>query len=102
MAVAAPTKPAVVVIASPKIERITLDGLKTGAGKSAKEEWEKTIAKVMWDHPAFSHVFLTMMADGREGAWFTRSIPIAATDGKRLLLNPDTFFNYTLNKRVFI
>ncbi len=69
--------------------------------KQAKA-WEMTRAKLLWTCPAFSHVFITMMATGKYMAVFTRDVPIAATDGKSLFLNPDTFFNYNLDQRVFI
>jgi predicted metal-dependent peptidase len=67
-----------------------------------QKKWEMTRTKLHWLCPAFSHVFIQMMAKGKNYAFFTRSIPIAATDGTRLLLNPDTFFNYTLDERIFI
>jgi predicted metal-dependent peptidase len=45
----------------------------------------------MLDNAASKHV-----------AMFTRDVPIAATDGSNLLLNPDTFFTHNLNERIFI
>jgi len=41
-------------------------------------------------------------ANSKHVAMFTRDVPIAATDGSNLLLNPDTFFKFNLNKRIFI
>ena len=59
---------------------------------------------LLWHQPAFSHIFYSMLdnAHSKHVAMFTRDIPIAATDGSNLLLNPDTFFKYNLNERIFI
>lgn len=66
--------------------------------------WSETRTALLWHCPAFTHVFYTMMdkAGAEHVAVFTSDIPIAATDGSTLLLNPETFFKYSLNKRVFI
>ena len=66
--------------------------------------WSETRTALLWHCPAFTHVFYTMMDKARAEhvAVFTSDIPIAATDGSTLLLNPETFFKYSLNKRVFI
>jgi len=66
--------------------------------------WTETRAAFLWNCPAFSHVLYTMMnPHGSEHiALFTKDVPIAATDGCSLLLNPDTFFKYPLAERIFI
>jgi predicted metal-dependent peptidase len=66
--------------------------------------WSDTRVALLWHCPAFSHIFYTMLdnAGSKHVAMFTKDVPIAATDGNNLLLNPDTFFKYTLNERVFI
>ena len=66
--------------------------------------WSDTRVALLWHQPAFSHIFYSMLdnANSRHVAMFTRDIPIAATDGSNLLLNPDTFFKYNLNERIFI
>jgi predicted metal-dependent peptidase len=65
--------------------------------------WTETRAALLWGCPAFSHILYTMMSGsaGNDKAFFTKDIPIAATDGVNLFLNPDTFFKYTLHERVF-
>ena len=73
----------------------------------AKQEkaWADTRVALLWHCPAFSHVLYTMMdvlPGNRHIAYFTEGVPIAATDGNCLFLNPNTFFNYNLNERVFI
>jgi len=66
--------------------------------------WEETRVALLWHCPAFPHVLYTMMdnAAPEHIALFTTDIPIAATDGSTLLLNPDTFFKYNIPQRVFI
>src|SRR5271166_2410546 len=66
-----------------------------------EKEWEITRAAFFWQFPAFAHVFYKMMADGKDRAIFTKDVPIAATDGNFIMINPDTFFNYSLGKRLF-
>ena len=64
--------------------------------------WTETRAAFLWSCPAFSHILYTMLNphQSEEIASFTTDVPIAATDGTQLLLNPDTFFKYSLNERV--
>jgi predicted metal-dependent peptidase len=66
--------------------------------------WSDTRVALLWHCPAFSHIFYTMLdnAGSKHVAMFTKDVPIAATDGTNLLLNPDTFFKYNLNERIFI
>lgn len=66
--------------------------------------WSETRVAMQWVCPAFTHVFYSMMSDKQTGglALFTDAVPIAATDGARLILNPAKFFTYSLQKRVFI
>lgn len=66
--------------------------------------WDMTRTALAWHCPGFIHIFYTMCdnAGQKEVALFTRDVPIAATDGKNLLLNPDTFFKYSNNERIFI
>jgi predicted metal-dependent peptidase len=66
--------------------------------------WDETRTALMWNCPAFTHIFYTMLdnAGSKNVALFTKEVPIAATDGSNLLLNPDTFFKYNMKERVFI
>lgn len=78
----------------------------TPAPLTAKQEkaWVETRAAFLWSCPAFSHILYTMLNPGQSEhiASFTTEVPIAATDGVQLLLNPDEFFKYTLSERIFI
>lgn len=66
--------------------------------------WEDTRTALLWVCPAFTHILYNMMdnASSEHVAVFTNDIPIAATDGDALLLNPEKFFAYGLQQRVFI
>jgi predicted metal-dependent peptidase len=82
-------------------------GFKECAITSAQRElWLRVRSKFLWDCPYFSDIFYRLMnPKGTEHvASFTKDVPIAATDGVNILINPDTFFDpkYTLNNRVFI
>jgi predicted metal-dependent peptidase len=66
--------------------------------------WDRTRAALTWHCPAFTHIFYEMMntAGQKTIALFTEDVPIAATDGSTLILNPKTFFKYNLSERIFI
>ncbi len=66
--------------------------------------WSDTRAALIWHCPAFTHILYTMMnkAGGEHIAIFTREVPVAATDGQNVLINPDTFFPLSLSERIFV
>jgi len=66
-----------------------------------REKWDMVRAAFLWQCPAFAHVFYEMMSQGKDRALFTKDVPIAATDGKTIMINPDTFFNYSMDENVF-
>jgi predicted metal-dependent peptidase len=69
-----------------------------------EKAWSDTRVALVWKCPAFSHILYTMLDNSgtKHNAVFTKDVPIAATDGSNLILNPDTFFKYKLNERVFV
>jgi predicted metal-dependent peptidase len=69
-----------------------------------KRRWSETRACLLWTAPAFTHLLFSMLNPngGELAAVFTEDVPIAATDGSNLILNPKTFFKYSLAERVFI
>jgi len=91
-----PTTPATVPDPG-KITRIELDA-------TQKRKWIETRSALLWKCPAFTHILFSMLNPerGELAALFTRDIPIAATDGAQLILNPERFFAFTLDERVFI
>jgi predicted metal-dependent peptidase len=68
-----------------------------------EKAWDMTRTALVWNCPAFSHIFYTLLnnAGSKHIALFTKDVPIAAVDGSNLILNPETFFKYSLNERVF-
>lgn len=69
-----------------------------------KRKWIETRSALLWKCPAFTHILFTMLnpTQGELAALFTEEVPIAATDGTNLILNPQTFFAMTLGERVFV
>lgn len=80
-----------------KIEQVTLS-------PEDKRKWIETRSALLWTAPAFTHLLFSMLnpSKGELAATFTEDVPIAATDGSVLILNPKTFFKYTLAERIFI
>lgn len=80
-----------------KLETVELD-------QATRRKWIETRSAVLWKAPAFTHLLFSMLnpTKGELAALFTKDVPIAATDGSNLILNPDTFFKYSLDERVFI
>ncbi|MGE0677817.1 vWA domain-containing protein [Pseudolabrys sp.] len=80
-----------------KLELVKLD---------AKQEklWDDTRVALLWHCPAFSHILYTLMnkVDSKHIAVFTKDVPVAATDGVTLMINPETFFPLKLEERVFV
>lgn len=75
-----------------------------GLTPQQKQMWGDTMSLMAWTCPGFRHIFYKLLSnnDGQYAAVPTRRVPIAATDGKNILINPDTFFGYSLKERVFI
>lgn len=71
-------------------------------------KWEDALSMMMWKAPGMQHLFYTLL-DAKDGtsasnysALMSRDIPIAATDGTHISVNPDTFFKLKLPERVFV
>lgn len=69
-----------------------------------KRKWIETRSALLWKCPAFTHILFSMLnpTKGELAALFTTEVPIAATDGTNLILNPEKFFEFPLGERVFI
>lgn len=70
-----------------------------------QKKWDETLAAVTWMMPSITHLLYSMLVPkGRTiAALFTEDLPvIAATDGYQLIFKPSQFFEYNLQKRVFI
>lgn len=80
-----------------KINPIVLDAVQ-------KRKWIETRSAILWRCPAFTHILFSMLnpSRGELAATFTMDVPIAATDGSSLILNPVAFFAMPLDERVFV
>lgn len=69
-----------------------------------KRKWIETRSALLWKCPAFTHILFSMLnpTNGEMAALFTDEVPIAATDGANLILNPETYFKMNLGERVFV
>ena len=69
-----------------------------------KRKWEDTATAMMWACPGFTRIMYSMCnPDGSGGvAYWTKEVPVAATDGLYLMFNPDDFLERSLHERVFI
>src|ERR1035437_4911457 len=69
-----------------------------------EQQWGDTMSLLQWTAPGLRHLFYRLLTNnkGKYGAVMTRGVPVAATDAKNILINPDTFFKYSLQQRVFI
>lgn len=66
--------------------------------------WQDTMSLMAWTCPGFRHLFYKLLTNnnGQYGAVPTKGVPVAATDARNILINPDEFFKYSLRERVFI
>lgn len=82
---------------SQPMTQITLDA-------ATERKWIETRSALLWKAPAFTHILFSMLnpTRGSLSALFTTEVPIAATDGSNLILNPVEFFKFSLDERVFI
>jgi predicted metal-dependent peptidase len=58
----------------------------------------------VWNAPGFRHIWYKLLNnnDGNYVAVPTKSVPIAATDAKNIMINPDEFFKMSLAERTFV
>src|ERR1700688_5035321 len=74
-----------------------------GLTPEQKAKWGDTMSLMAWTCPGFRHLFYKLLANnkGEYGAVMSKSVPIAATDARNIILNPERFFSYGLKQRVF-
>lgn len=85
---------------STEAEPLTPCGL-TPAQETA---WADTMSLMAWTCPGFRHLFYKLLTNhkGQYACLPTKNVPVAATDAKNIMINPETFFKYDLRERVFI
>ncbi len=88
----------------PHGESEELDLTPIGLTPKQTSEWQDTMTLMAWTCPGFRHIFYKLLANnnGAYNAVPTKGIPVAATDARNILINPDAFFKYSLGERVFI
>jgi predicted metal-dependent peptidase len=60
-------------------------------------DYDITLTWAIFNQPFFAHLLMAELP-----TYWTKDVPIAATDGFGLFLNPDGFFRYSLQERAFI
>src|ERR1700735_5702415 len=71
-------------------------------------KWGDTMSMMAWTAPGFQHLWHKLLAthnnNGQAGhvGVMSPSVDIAATDGKNVIFNPETFFELPLPSRVFV
>lgn len=75
-----------------------------GLTPTQTKQWQETMTMMAWVCPGFRHLFYKLLANnkGQYSAVPTRDVPIAATDARNIMINPDTFFEYSIQERAFI
>jgi len=68
------------------------------------KQWQDTMSLMVWTCPGFRHLFYKLLTNnkGQYGCVPTKAVPIAATDARNILINPDEFFKMDLKERVFV
>lgn len=86
-----------VAVRNPPLEQVKLT-------PAQSQLWDETRTALSIGVTPLTYVFYALMTPvrGERMAVFTLSVPVAATDGRVLILNPETFFKYTLQERLFI
>lgn len=73
-----------------------------------QRKWEDTASLMVWACPGFRHLWYKLLVNhpgsNKSAPLFTEDaqIPIAATDGKNIILKPSTFFELPLKQRAFV
>ncbi len=67
------------------------------------QRWSNAKVRLQWTVPSFMHLFYKMLNkdDTDQLAWFTSEIETLATDGVRILINPNFFFPLTEKQQTF-
>ncbi len=74
---------------------------------ATQKKWEDTLSMLMWKAPGMAHLLYSLLdaqgsSESQYVALMSKDVPVAATDGRHISLNPDTFFQMTLPERVFV
>lgn len=69
-----------------------------------QRKWEDTSAMLGWRAPGLKRLWYRLLdqGGGEYAALASDEVPIAATDGKNIIINPDGFFALDLSNRVLV
>jgi hypothetical protein len=59
-----------------------------------KQKWDEIMTGMNWSCPGFSYLFVKLLSKRGDGECYalpTKDVPIAATDGDNIMINPDAF-----------
>lgn len=67
-----------------------------------RKAWEQTRTGILWQTPGFAHILYTMMnaTEDERMLYWTNDIETLATDGSRIMVNPEFFFGLNLFERI--
>ncbi len=79
-------------------------------GMTPQEEakWADTASMMAWTAPGFRHIWYKLMSEMHNSghskyvAVCSKDVPIAATDGQNMIINPEQFFKLGLPERVYV
>ncbi len=68
------------------------------------EKWVGTTSMLMWRAGGFTHILYKLLKnhEGKYVPLVTKSIPYACTDGKNVMVNPDSYFKWNMYERTFV
>lgn len=69
-----------------------------------KNKWGDTMSLFQFACPGFRYILYKLLSNNEGGdvALFTKTVPMAATDAKNVMINPEAFFSLPLKQRVFV
>lgn len=67
-----------------------------------RTQWEQTKTLLLFTCPGFHHLLFKLLSAGGDGPKMSTEVPLAATDGQCVIVNPEPFFSLPLPARVFV
>jgi len=73
-----------------------------------RQKWNDTLSMMSWVAPGFRHIWYKLLTEANKNgksdyfAVMSKDVPIAATDGKNVVINPESFFKLGLAQRTFV
>jgi predicted metal-dependent peptidase len=76
----------------------------TGLTPAQESKWQDTMSLMTWTAPGFQHLFYKLLNNhnGEYACVVSKDVHVAATDGRNIIINPDTFFDMDLRERAFV